>query len=194
MRYTLVFMALIGFLGMGAGVVGGPNASDGEMVIMDSGNSASATTSVGPNGTSWSTEIQNLNSTCRGPGDRQEIEFIGFQTDGNLTELNFRGSLNTSNPCTELEIKVNETGENSYRLEIVETSSNGICTQCLGNSEFRGSFAAEKRYKVKIIHNGEVLGTQKTPGYGEEKQRPLVEEAGVWKAFSGIFEWLGSIL
>lgn len=192
MRRTLVLLAFIGFVGTGTAVVGGPNESKGEMVLMDSGSSSSATTSVGPNGTKWNSEISNLNSTCRGPEDLQRLEFIGFQTDGNLTELNFKGRVNTSNPCTELSLDVNQTGENSYRIEIVEESSEGICTQCLGNSEFKGSFATEGDYNIEIVHEGQILGTQKTPGYSEGKETEP-KDASLWKGFNGIIEWFRSL-
>lgn len=195
MRRFLIAFVVISLVGGGAAVVGGPNASEGEMTIT-SGSSASASAAVGPNGTEWRSSIENRNSSCRGPEDSENISFTGFQSDGNFTELSFKGSVNTSNPCVELGLETSEIGENTYQLEIVESPSEGICTQCVGTARFEGSFAAKGDYRVEIVHEGEILDKQKTPGFSEREESPGSEPegAGVWKGFSSILEWLGSIL
>lgn len=189
MRRILVLFALIGFVGAGTAVVGGPNASDGEMVIMDSGGSASASAAVGPNGTQWRSSLENLNSSCRSPEDDQNVEFVGFQGDGNMTQLQFTGRINTSNPCTELSMDVKQVNESFYRAEIVKNPSREICTQCTGTAEFSASFSTEGDYRFEVVSDGRTLGVQETPGYGEGKS-PEGEKESVLKQ---LLNWFNSI-
>ncbi len=193
MRRIILAFTLIGLLGSGAAVVGGPNASDGEMAIT-SGGSSSATTAVGPNSTRWSTNIENRNSSCRSSNTSQSIDFIGFQGDGELTELNFEGVINTSNPCVKLSLDSEKVEEDVYQVEIVESPAEGPCTSCLGAAEFAASFSAPGDYKVEIINENETLGVQKTPGFQEENSSETgSEEAGVGEGLSSILRWLSSL-
>lgn len=194
MRRVLALAALIGFISAGTAVVGGPNASEGEMVIMDSSSSSSASAAVGPNGTEWRSSIENLNNSCVSSERNSSVEFVGFQSDGNLTKLSFKGSLTTPNPCYELSLNVKEVEKGLYRLEIMENSSSKICVQCLGSARFRASFSAEGDYKIKVIHDGEIIGTQKTPGYSKEKPVTNPEEAGIMEGLTSIIQWFRSLL
>ena len=193
MKRILLAFTLIGLLGSGAAVVGGPNASDGEMAIT-SGSSSSATTAVGPNGTQWRSSIENRGSSCRSSNSSQSIEFIGFQGNGDMTELNFQGAINTSNPCVEPEVEGEEVEEDFYRLDIVEKPSDGPCTSCLGTKSFSASFSAPGDYKVEVVSENKTLGTQKTPGYENGSSSTTEPEpSGVSAGISKIFAWLISI-
>lgn len=190
----MALVALIGFIGAGTAVVGGPNASDGEMTITS--GSAGATTAVGPNGTQWTSSIENLNSSCRSPGDTENVDFIGFQADGELTELNFRGSINTSNPCSRISLDVEEVNDREYVIEVFENQSTEPCTQCTGTASFSASFAAEEDYRVEVIHDGDTLGVQETPGYGDsdtEEPEDDSDGSGVWGGLSGVLNWFSSL-
>lgn len=190
MRRLLLTVSLIGLLGFGTAVVGGPNASDGEMTIT-SGSSASATTSVGANGTEYKTTIDNLNNSCSSGNQSVGMDFIGFQGDGDMTELSFEGTLETANPCTELTLKTEEVSDNSYRVEVVEKSTGrGPCVQCIGGAEFKGSFSAPGEYKVEFVKNNQSLGVQETSGFNQSDTEDPSQE----KKSSGMNRFLSWLL
>ena len=193
MKRVYLTLALISLIGLGTAVVGGPNASDNEVAIT-SGSSASASTSVGPNGTEYSTSIENLNNSCVTGDQSIGLDFVGFQGDGNMTELSFEGTLETSNPCTELALEAEEVSENSYRVEVVEKSTGrGPCVQCVGGAEVTGTFSAPGEYKVEFMKGNESLGVRETSGY-EESQKG--EETGGEKRRSGLhglINWFSSL-
>lgn len=196
MRKFLIAAALLVFTSTSLGVVGGPNASEGEMTIT-SGSSSSASTAVGPNGTEWRSSLENRENSCISGNQSQNIEFQGFQADGDFTTLNFDGLIQTSNPCVNLELNVSEESGDVYRIELVERSSDGVCVECVGAARFSGSFSAPGEYRAEVVNNGEVLGTIETPGFveenssGEDSSEP--EGQSVWEGFSSIFKWFGSL-
>jgi hypothetical protein len=190
MRKALSLIVLTGFLGIGSAVVGGPNASEGEMAITSGSSEASA--AVDSNGTQWKSKIENLNSSCRSPRDKEDVEFDGFQKDEEMTVLSFRGTINTSNPCSEVSIDVEKTNESNYKINLIEDRSDGVCTQCTGTATFNASFSASGDYLVQIIHDGEVLGSKETPSYNED-QRDISGSTGVWEGVSEVLTWFGSL-
>lgn len=197
MRKFLIAAALLVFTGMSFGVVGGPNASEGEMTIT-SGSSSSASAAVGPKGTQWRSSLENRNNSCISGNQSQNIDFQGFQADGNFTTLNFNGLVQTANPCVELELNSSKESENFYRVEIVERSGDGVCVECVGVARFEGSFSAPGDYRVEVVNNGEVLDSIETPGFeaeniSEENEESEPEGKSVWEGFSSIFNWFGSL-
>ncbi|MFB6241417.1 MAG: hypothetical protein ABEJ36_01275 [Candidatus Nanosalina sp.] len=191
MRRLSILLAAIALTGLSAGVVGGPEAGEGEMVIMDAGSS-SATQSVGPNGTKWRTQISNLESACLSGNQTQHVDFgnfTGAQGEDNLTKITFSGVINTSNPCHEINLDVTEVSEDTYIVEFVENSTGGVCVQCIGYVKFDGSFAAPGEYKVIFENEDNDLATKTTPGYGES-DKPEQSRSSVLERF---FSWLGSL-
>ena len=111
-----------------------------------------------------------------------------------MTELNFEGAIETSNPCVELSLRGEKIEEDVYRLEIVEKPSAEPCVSCLGIKEFSASFSAPGDYKVEIVNGNETLGTQKTPGFNDSNSTETgSEESGVSNNLKRILEWIGSL-
>lgn len=198
MRKLSILGLMVVFAGVSLAVVNGTAPSEGEMAVTGASGSASATTSVSENRTMYRSTIQNTNNSCISGNQSQHLDFEGFQSEEeNMTELSFNGLVQTSNPCVELDLEASEVSEKVYRLELVEKSTSEFCTGCIGAAKFRGTFSAPGDYSVKIVHDGEVLGTQKTPGFQEENittEKTEPEEAIVWEGISSIFNWFNSFL
>lgn len=196
MKRLSVLIAFIALTGLSSAVVGGPNASDGEMAITSGSGSASATQSVGPNGTKWRTEIGTYNSSCMSGNRSQGIEFGDFSREENMTVIEFSGVLEASTPCHRAALNVSKTSEDVYQVEILEKSTDRVCTTCIGALNFEGSFAAPGEYRAVFLNDGEELGVKETSDYGEEEAGEnggSGQERSVWEGFSSIFGWLGSL-
>jgi hypothetical protein len=201
MRRVSLLLAVLALTGLSTGVVGGPDAEEGEMTIMNSGGSSSASQAVGPNGTEWRTQISNLENACISGNQTQGVDFGNFsqiEANGeNMTEITFSGVVETSNPCHRIELNVSDSGNESgdaYVVEFVEKSTGGVCTQCMGYVKFEGSFAAPGDYRVTFENDGEELENRTTPGYGEgSDESGSTDEASVAEGFSMIWKWLGSL-
>jgi len=193
MKRTLLTLGLIGLIGFGTAVVGGPNASDGEATIT-SGSSASASASVGPNGTEYRTSIQNLNNSCSTGNQSTGMDFIGFQGDGEMTELSFEGVLSTANPCTEIGLETEKISDNVYQVELVEKSTGqGPCVQCVGNAEFTGSFSAPGEYRVEFVKNNQSLGIQETSEFNQTSSEDTKEKNSKESGLKTLLNWLSSL-
>lgn len=194
MKRIYLTLALIGLIGLGTSVVGGPNASDGEMAIT-SGSSASASASVGPNGTEYKTTIENLNNSCSTGNQSTGMDFIGFQGNGEMTELSFEGVVNTANPCTEIGLETEEISDNVYQVELVEKSTGqGPCVQCVGNAEFSGSFSAPGEYKVEFVKNNQSLGIQETSEFNQTNSEDTNSKNSKNSGLKSFLNWLSSFL
>lgn len=201
MRKILLGTALLVFIGLGTASVGGPEGDEGEMTIMESGGSASATTSVGPNGTRWRTDISNTGTSCISGNQTQNVSFGDFQdVEEGMTKISFHGGIKTSNPCHEISLNVSETSEDSYRVELVEKSTNSpteVCESCLGLVRFNASFSAPGDYRVEFVNQGETLEELETSGYGSSSSETGqdddsgLEGASVMEAISNWLSWLG---
>lgn len=195
MKRLSIALAVLALTGMSAAVVGGPNASEGEMAITSGTGSASATNSIGPNGTQWRSQIGSYNSSCMSGNQSQGIEFGDFSTEENMTVIEFSGVLEASTPCHRAALNVSETSEDVYRVEILEKSTERVCTTCVGALNIEGSFAAPGEYRVTFVNDGEQLAERETSGYGDDTGSENGDENGrsVLEGFSSIFSWLGSL-
>jgi len=189
MKRVLLALITVCLISFGTTVVGGPNSSEGEMAITSGFSSA---VSVTEDEAKFKTTVENRENTCSTGNESTGIEFTGFQENGEMTELTFRGSVETSNPCKEIALEVDEVTENSYRVELVERSdSRGICVQCVGNAEFNGSFSAPNEYRVEFVKNDQTLGMNKTPGFTQNPEEGVKEETG--QVFNLVVELIESI-
>lgn len=201
MRKILLGTVLLAFIGLGTAVVGGPEADEGEMVIMDSGGSASATTSVGPNGTQWRTDIINTGTSCISGNQTQNVSFGDFQeVDEGMMKISFHGEIESSTPCHKISLNVSETSEDIYRVELVEKSTNPpteVCESCLGLVRFNASFSAPGDYRVEFVNQGDTLEELETSGYSSSSDKTGQEDdsgpkgASIMEAISNWLKWLG---
>ena len=196
MKKILFTALLLVSVGLGSAVVGGPEAGDGELAITKSGSSASASASVGPNGTEWRSSVSNMNSSCMTGNQSQSVSFGDFyQSEENMTKIEFSGVLESSNPCHEVVVNVSKSSENVYEVELVEKSTGRICTSCIGALNFEASFQAPGDYRAVFKNSGEEIAVKETPGFenttsdSDDPQSP--KEESVWEAVSNWFRWLG---
>ena len=173
MRKFLLLMVSLGLvLGSATAVVGGPEPGDDEVAITGvGGSSSSATTSVGPNGTEYHVELNDLNSSCMSGNMSTGVELGDFQETDEGLSVDFSGTVSTATPCTTLETDVSEKSENVYSMELVERSGNGTCIECVGTHEIEGSFTADGEYRLEVTKDGEELASKETPNYGETEEK-----------------------
>lgn len=176
MKRAVFSVAVLLFVGLGTAVVGGPNASDGEMAIT-SGGSAEATTGVGPDGKIYRTSIETTESSCLTGNQSTGIRFGEFSESGNFTRIEFSGTVQTPNPCHEVTLDVSEESSNVYRVDIKEVSRNGTCVTCLGGISFEGYFEAKDDYRLEVFHEGDNLFNKSTEGFSTEEP----ENTGFWR-------------
>jgi hypothetical protein len=128
------------------------------------------------------------------------VEFGEFHENGEMTRVNFTGTVGTSNQCHEISLNVSEEEGDVYSVEIVEESTlgeNESCQFCTGAVEFSGSFEAGEEYRLKVFHEGEKIFDDSTGGYqprdGQEGEENQSDETGsetgfnLWGAISGFF-------
>lgn len=102
-KKALLSVTLILITGVSTAVVGGPNASDGELAITSSSSSASATTAVGPNGTQYEAKFSVVNRSA----SANQTGVINSSFDGD--QVNFTGVVETPTPCYELSHSINRS-------------------------------------------------------------------------------------
>lgn len=167
-----------------AAVVGGPEPRDGEMAITSTGSSASASTSVGPDGKEWSSSVEmrgrNPNIT---DGDRVE------NVSKSSNQTSFTGYIQAPTPCHVIDQETEKTGEQSYSLNVqtVKENQSQVCTQQVVMIKYEGSFEAGTPYTLEIQHNNQTVDTLENTfeGEGNEEQS---------KSFlDGFFDWLTNL-
>ena len=165
--FTLTLVALIGMSPAALTENGTPTECRGDMCIMNkaSASSASATTSVGPNGTEYKSELSMTGSTCLEP-PAQNISDISYSQDNSSSKVSFQGELQTPTPCYTLEQETTEIGVNMYRMNFTTASSgSGPCVQCLGAISYNASFETNESFKLEVVHEGEKVEELEHPDY-----------------------------
>lgn len=186
MKRTVFIVAVLLVTGMAAGVVQEDGTSpsnevdDGEFGIT---SSSSATTSVGPNGTEWKIRFDTQGSQCM---SNQSTGIMEENFVNNSVE--FKGVVQTPNPCYGLESEVKEVSSNSYVLNVTSTSSNGTCVECVGVAGYTAAFEDDKPFELEVVHGGETVETLTHPDY--ETEDPVEQEGFL----SSIMNWLGGLL
>lgn len=184
MKRTILLTALVLLISATTAVVGGPDPGEGEMAIMSSGSSASATSAVGPNGTKWSSSIkmEGRNPNITG-GDRVE------NVSRSENETTFSGYIQAPTPCHTIDQETEKVGDQSYRMNIqtVQENQSQVCAQQVVMIKYEGSFEAETPYNLEIRHKNQTIDTLENTitVVGEEKDQGSV--------FDAFFKWLGSL-
>jgi len=175
MRLHHVSVLLLAALLMVSGataIVGGPEPGEGEMAILSSGSSASASTSIGENGTGWRSETSMVNRSSSITEPR--LENVQFSEEDNTVAFN--GHIVAPTPCHVIQHEVKET-EDKYILNVrtvndqLDSDSNEsiqACAQVLTMIEYEGEFSNEDSFKLEVRHNNETIRTLNHPGIGGE--------------------------
>ncbi|QKQ98301.1 hypothetical protein GKQ38_02095 [Candidatus Nanohaloarchaea archaeon] len=160
-KKALLTVTFILITGLSTAVVGGPNASEGEYVIMDSSSSASGTSAVGPNGTVYSTTFSVVNGSTT--ADQTGVINSSFENN----TVHFTGVYQTPTPCYDLSHSVEKSGE-SYVFQVTAEAENGTCTQVIAYHKYKASFEAGEPYELTVKHGNESVNTLTHPDYSSD--------------------------
>ncbi|MFB6192932.1 MAG: hypothetical protein ABEK00_01665 [Candidatus Nanohaloarchaea archaeon] len=183
-KKALLTATFILLTGLTTSVVGGPNASKGELAI----TSASGTTAVDPNGTIYET---HFSVTDRATSANQTgVTNYSINND----TVSFTGVVKTPTPCYQLRHNVEETGNNSYRFNVKMQDTNKTCAQVINYQTYEAEFTAERPYTLSIQHSGEELenlevGTVKEPDREDKEYQENSDGfiAKIMTFFQGLF-------
>lgn len=197
LEHTAIVVIAVLFAVPGAtAVVGGPEPGDGEMAITSHGSSsASASTSVGENGTEWKAETSMINRT--GNITDQRLEDISYS--GDEYKVEFVGHIEAPTPCHVINHEVDKL-EDGYVLNVQtkhdqldkdSNESGQMCAQQLTMIKYDGEFSAEEDFTVEVRHNNETVETLDHPGIDEEPEPAPEPRTGFFGSlrsfFSGLF-------
>lgn len=182
MKRTILLVAMALLISTATAVVGGPEPDQGEMAIMSSGSSASATSAVGPNGTEWSSSVKMAGRDSNiTQGDR--VETFAYSDN----ETSFTGYIQAPTPCHVIDQETEDLGDQNYKMnvQIVKQNESQVCTQQVVMIKYDGSFEAEAPYSLEIQHNNETV----------ENLENTVDDANESKIgiFEKFFQWLGHL-
>lgn len=186
MRRAILLCVLAMLVPQTAAVVGA-NDTGGDMHIMGGGSSASASTGVGPDGTSYQAEITPRNASCTTEEDAAVVTDTAFFTQNASTDRHgvaFTGRMAAADPCHELDHAVERINESAYALNITTQPGSGMCVQCTATLTYRASFSAQDPFMLTVRHDGRTVETLSTPGRGME------EETGI---ITSLLDWLGRL-
>ena len=195
LHYVSVLLLAAFFMVAGAtAVVGGPETREGEMAIMSSGSSASASTTVRGNGTGWRAETSMVNRSSSITEPR--LENVQFSEKDN--SVAFNGHIVAPTPCHVIQHEVEES-EDKYILNVKtvnDLESNGnqsiqACAQVLTMIEYEAEFSNEDSFKLEVRHNNETIRTLSHSGTGPESALLPGPDTDLFsslnKIFSGLF-------
>lgn len=180
MRRTLLTVTVFIMLAASTGAVVGANQSwdNNSMHIMGGGSSASASTGVGPNGTTFHAEVAQANSSCSTGGNDslsvtgKQVSRPGDTSDGTLRSVTFHGRITAGTPCHTLDHTVTEREGDVYVLNVQTVAGDGACVQCVGTIQYTGSFEAPAGYRLIVQHEGEHVRTVTVTGSDTLQQDP----------------------
>ncbi|QGA80517.1 hypothetical protein [Candidatus Nanohalobium constans] len=189
MKRIILTSALILFVFSASSVVGGPEPGEGEMAITNEGSSASGSTAVGPNGTSYSTffSVVNRSSTLSELGANNMTGVIdsGFEED----KLSFTGIVETPTPCYSLNHSVTEVGDGEYQFQVNSEEENGTCTQVLAYHKYNASFQTDSPSKVEVFHGNNSTETLTHPDYDTSGPDPKPQPENNKNPISAFINW-----
>lgn len=184
-KKALLSVTLILITGVSTAVVGGPNASDGELAITSSSSSASATTAVGPNGTQYEAKFSVVNRSA----SANQTGVINSSFDGD--QVNFTGVVETPTPCYELSHSINRSGDGQYSFTVEKEEENGTCTQVIAYHRYEASFTAEEPYQLIVNHGNSSVETLTHEEYSETDSEDDAEKSR--GPIAGFFDFLNSL-
>lgn len=157
----LVFAGFAGAVVYENGSSPSNNVEDGEMRITSAGSTASGTTAVGPNGTQYSSSVAMAGRT--GEITNESVTAPVFSESGNMTQLEFNGSITSSDLCQVIDQETKKVGEESFVLNVKtvkdELENGTYCGQQLTMINYEAEFEHERPYELKVLHNGEEVET-----------------------------------
>lgn len=193
MLRTIVLLAVTATLLLPmAGAVVGHNSSndDGDMHIMSSGSSASATTAVGENGTEYTAKVEQQAASCMNGNQSAGVSDISFNGDDSMDGKNsvtFTGLIQTATPCYTVDHNVEKTGKNTYVLNVTTEATGDMCVECVGAVTYDTEFVAQEPFNLTVKHDGEDVETVTHPGFDGDEPANQSFWAGILGLFSLFF-------
>jgi ABC-type microcin C transport system duplicated ATPase subunit YejF len=173
MRKNAVILVAIGLMtGMTAAVVGHNGSGDGDMSIT-SGSSASATSAVTENGTAHTGKVEMTGRTQNQTSN--ELRNISYSDH---QRVEFSGTITAGTPCHVIDQELNETGENTYVLNIKTVKDeldDQACAEVVTGINYDAEFEADSGFRLEIQHNGETIDTLEDRVVEEEPEPSLFQ-------------------
>lgn len=176
----MMFLVLVSvfILQASAAVVGGPEAGDGEMVIMGQGSDSSEV--LRDNGTDWSigTTVKERISNI----SDERIEDISYNSSNN--QLRFTGYIQAPTPCHTISQETIIRDNGSYTLNIdtvndnTDVEGNGTiqsCVQQVVMIKYETSFKSDKDYTLEVLHNRESIESINSKEYRSDEKKNFLE-------------------
>ena len=158
--------------GLAAAVVG-HNNSGGSDVGITSGSSAGATTGVNENGTQYTAKVEmsgrNPNQT---DNQIRNIDYSDHQ------KVAFEGTITAGTPCHVIEHELNETGDDSYILNIqtIRDETDGqACAEVVTGINYDAEFEADSGFNLEVQHDGETVETLEDRVVEKEPEPSLIQ-------------------
>jgi hypothetical protein len=151
-----IALALITFgliVGNAAAVVDNKTRNNSDVGITS--GSSSATTGVNPNGTQYTAKVEMRGRTSNASNIVENVSYA------DKNKVTFSGVINASNPCHTLEHDLNETGDDSYILNIktVDSESAGACATVVTGIKYDAEFEADAGFNLEVRHNNRTIET-----------------------------------
>ena len=157
MKRKAVILAAIGLMvGLSAAVVGHNGSGDGDMSIT-SGSSASATSSVTSNGTTYTGKVE-----MTGRSQNQTANQISDANYESHETVRFSGTISAGTPCHTIDQEINETNEGTYVMNVKtvkEDLDEQACAEVITGINYDAEFSAESGFQLEVQHNGETIET-----------------------------------
>ncbi|MBC5792637.1 MAG: hypothetical protein H8Z69_01215 [Nanohaloarchaea archaeon] len=179
---TVALLASAGAVVREDGTSPSNNPGEGQMGITSGGAAASATTSVGPNGTRYSVSVTPINQSSNVTEDKV-LEVSEFPQG-----VRFNGLVKSPTPCHTLNHDVEKNGS-KIDLRIYMESSNQTCTQQMVMKKYHAEVESENYFELDIYH-GDSNKTMETVTYGEkqdETDEETEEDVGLLGWILGVF-------
>lgn len=162
-KQTVILVSMMFLIGSAAAVVGQEDPDEGEMAITSDQSSASGSTSVTENGTEWSAEVSMRGDST---DNLEDVVLDPVYSENEFKRVEFEGRMVAPTPCHVIEHEVQESGENSYVLDIqtVDRDEDEMCTQVVTGISYDAGFEAQDTFELEVQHNGETVETLQYPG------------------------------
>lgn len=155
-KNAVILIAIVLMTGMATAVVGHNGSGDGDMSIT-SGSSASATSAVKENGTTYTGKVEMAGRTQnRTSNEIRDISYSDHQ------RAEFSGTITAGTPCHVIYQEINETGENTYVMNIKTVKDeldDKACAEVVTGINYDAEFEADSGFQLEVQHNGETIDT-----------------------------------
>ena len=155
MKRAAILLVSIGLMtGLAASVVGHNDTGEGDVSIT-SGGSAGATAGVNENGTQYTAKVE---MSGRNPNQTDnQVTDIGYDDH---QRVEFNGTITAGTPCHVIEHELNETGEETYTLNIQterDEPDNEACADVVTGINYEAGLEADSGFRLKVRYHNKTI-------------------------------------